>query len=79
MVYDVAFSPDGCTALTGSYDGTARLWDVATGQQKGPPLKHDYPVWTVAFSPDGRTVLTGSTTGRRGCGTSPPDSQRVRR
>ena len=27
----VAFSADGRTALTGSYDWTARLWDVATG------------------------------------------------
>jgi WD40 repeat protein len=46
--------------LTGSDDKTARLWDVATGQPKGPPLRHDGTVWAVAFSPDGRTALTGS-------------------
>jgi len=56
----VAFSPDGSTVLTGSYDYTARLWDARTGQARGEPLKHDGFVFSVAFSPDGSTVLTGS-------------------
>jgi hypothetical protein len=29
-VYCVAFSPDGSTALSGSYDRTLTLWDLAT-------------------------------------------------
>jgi WD40 repeat protein len=62
-VWDVAFSPDGRTVLTGSKDRTARLWDAVTGQPVGEPLHHEFPVWAVAFSPDGRTVLTGSGTG----------------
>ena len=56
----MAFSPDGKTVLTGSYDKTARLWDAATGQPLGPPLTHQDTVQAVAFSPDGKTVLTGS-------------------
>ena len=32
-VKSVAFSPDGRTALTGSDDRTARLWDTATGRE----------------------------------------------
>jgi WD40 repeat protein/serine/threonine protein kinase len=58
-VWDVAFSPDSHTILTGSKDKTARLWDAVTGQPSGPTLQHEYPVWAVAFSPDGRTLLTG--------------------
>ena len=56
----MAFSPDGQTALTGSWDNTARLWDVKTGQPRGAALKHDGYVYAVAFSPDGQTALTGS-------------------
>ena len=39
---------------------TARLWDAATGQPIGAPMKHQGVVMAVAFSPDGKTVLTGS-------------------
>ena len=53
-VIAVAFSPDGRSALTGSNDNTARLWDAATGQPRGPALKHGDWVRAVAFSPDGR-------------------------
>src|ERR1700727_1582680 len=31
-VTDAAFSPDGKVLLTGSFDGTARTWEVATGR-----------------------------------------------
>ena len=35
-VNSVAFSPDGKTLATGDDSGTARLWNLATGQQTGP-------------------------------------------
>ncbi|HZV07950.1 MAG TPA: protein kinase [Gemmataceae bacterium] len=54
------FSPDSKYVLTGGEDGTARLWDAATGAARGEPLHHDGPVLSMAYSSDGKTVVTGS-------------------
>ena len=56
----MAFSPDGKTVATGSWDKTARLWDAATGKPIGDPMAHQSLRPAVAFSPDGKTVATGS-------------------
>jgi len=55
----VAFSPDAQKVLTGSADGTARLWDFA-GNPIGAALEHQGPIRVARFSPDGKTVLTAS-------------------
>ena len=55
----VAFSPDGTRVATGSYDGSARVFDAATGTEIAR-LDHDDSVSAVAFSPDGTRVATGS-------------------
>jgi WD40 repeat protein/tetratricopeptide (TPR) repeat protein len=56
----VAFSPDGTTVATGGTDGTARLWDAATGKLIGSPLMQPGPVRSVAFRPDGKALLTAA-------------------
>ena len=60
----VAFSPDGHTLATGSFDSTVRLWNVSDPAHPtplGPPLTgHTKSVNAVTFSPDGHTLATGS-------------------
>jgi dipeptidyl aminopeptidase/acylaminoacyl peptidase len=65
-VRNVAFRPDGHVVLTASGDGTARLWDAATGQAIGEPANGAdqglFPSFNSAeFSPDGKRVLTAAT------------------
>ncbi|QEH38433.1 WD domain, G-beta repeat [Aquisphaera giovannonii] len=62
-VRSVAFSPDGRLALTGSFDGTARLWDVETGDEPRT-LTHPEAVEDVAFSHDGSTFATACKDGK---------------
>ena len=56
----MAFSPDGKEILTGSGDGTARVWYAATGQEVLALKGHTGAVTSVAFSPDGTRIVTGS-------------------
>jgi WD40 repeat protein len=56
----VAFSPDGRRVVTGSFDGTARIWDSVTGSPVGSPLRHDGAISSVTYSPDGTWILTAS-------------------
>ncbi len=59
-VRGVAFSLDGTKIATASIDGTARLWDAATGKPLGPPMEHGGRVTAVAFSPDGSRIATAT-------------------
>ena len=56
----VVFSPDGQYALSGSWDNTLKLWEVATGTEIRTFRGHSDYVYSVAFSADGRYALSGS-------------------
>ncbi len=63
-VWDVAFGPDGLTALSASSDKTLILWDVDPASPSFGELirrleGHEFEVRSVAFSPDGQAALSG--------------------
>jgi len=71
-VYVAAFSPDGgrvVTVCSSQGRGAERtrsfgqVWDVATGQRRGSPLRHDHVVYYAEFGPDGLRVVTASQDG----------------
>ena len=60
-VYGVAISPDGKRIVSGSRDGTIKIWDATTGGELMILRGHESSVMSVAFSPDGKWIASGST------------------
>jgi WD40 repeat protein len=63
LVYSVNFSPDGKHLVSGSFDKSLKLWDVAAAKELksySGPSGHTDLVLTTAFSPDGRLIASGA-------------------
>ncbi|MBN1123118.1 MAG: protein kinase [Anaerolineae bacterium] len=61
-IHDVAFSPDGQQAVTGTGKADPRVivWDVATGAQLQNYSVHTDAVRSVAFNNDGSQIISAS-------------------
>jgi WD40 repeat protein/predicted Ser/Thr protein kinase len=57
-VLSARFHPAGDRVLTASKDGTAQLWDAATGEAVGVAMRHTDAVTSIEFSRDGQRILT---------------------
>ena len=56
----LAFSPDSQKMISGSEDGSARIWDTRTAAPLTPPMPHNETVFNAVFSADGRMAATGT-------------------
>ncbi|KAH8898322.1 hypothetical protein GQ53DRAFT_636865 [Thozetella sp. PMI_491] len=59
LVFELAWSPDGCQIASASIDGTVKIWDLA-GQCLKTLEGHSGLVHAVAWSPDGRQIASAS-------------------
>jgi hypothetical protein len=57
LVNSVAFSPDGLRLVSGSFDGTARIWFVANGACEHVLTGHTAEIHAVAYSRGGALSL----------------------
>jgi len=60
FISDVVISSDGQFILSGSWDGTLRLWDIKAGVCHRQFIGHKADVLSVAFSADNRQIVSGS-------------------
>ena len=70
----MAFSPAGDRIVSGSDDGTLRLWDLQ-GNPMGETFQgHQGSVLSVAFSPAGDRIVSGSYDGTLRLWTASPEA-----
>jgi len=60
FVQDIDISSDRQYALSASWDGTLRLWNLKTGRTTRRFIGHKKDVLSVAFSADNRQIVSGS-------------------
>ena len=60
LVCSACFSPDGTKIVTASWDNTAKVWDIASGECEHTLEGHTNYVMSACFSPDGSKIVTAS-------------------
>jgi len=58
-VHSLSLFQNNRLLASGSFDKTARLWNLGMNLPVGPPIQHECPVHGVAISVDGKLLITG--------------------
>ncbi len=63
LITDAEFGSNATTVLTAGVDGTAQIWDAATGANLARFVGHEGRLDGASFSPDGSRVVTAGSDG----------------
>jgi WD40 repeat protein len=77
MVGSAEFSPNGQLLAVALGDNTVQMWNTASGQRVGGPMKTTGRITWMGFTPDGRVLVTAES-GERDPGAAPLVSANVR-
>jgi WD40 repeat protein len=61
--HQIALDPHGQEVATASFDNTVQVWNTASGNRVGDPIKRPVLVNAMTFSPDGRVLACGDIDG----------------
>ncbi|MBL8148845.1 MAG: serine/threonine protein kinase [Blastocatellia bacterium] len=63
VIKSLDYTPDGKYLVSGSSDGTIKIWDLQKKMARGALVGHELSVNAVAISPDGQSVASASSDG----------------
>ncbi|KAF8553455.1 WD40 repeat-like protein [Imleria badia] len=63
-IYALTYLPDGQRVVTGSLDGTVKVWNVGNGEQERTSMEHKDEVESLVVTRDGTKIISGDTGGR---------------
>ncbi|KAF8553438.1 WD40 repeat-like protein [Imleria badia] len=63
-ISNVAYLPDGQRVVTGSDDGTVRVWNLEYGEEEGMPLEHENTISSLAVTRDGTKIISSDVNGK---------------
>ncbi|KIJ59602.1 hypothetical protein HYDPIDRAFT_100440, partial [Hydnomerulius pinastri MD-312] len=63
-IFSIAFLPDSAHVVSGSIDGSMRVWSLTDGHEVGETIEIGSPVRAVAASEDGKLLASGGADGK---------------
>jgi WD40 repeat protein len=57
------YLPDGQRVVTGSDDGTVKVWNLENGEQEGTSMEHESEVYDLAVTRDGTRIISSDVDG----------------
>ena len=58
-IWRLAYLPDGRRVVTGSRDGTVKVWNLENGRQEGTTMGHESKICGLAVTQDGTNIISG--------------------